>query len=226
VKKDAVLAQLRAEKVIGLLAADGAETLIACARALSHGGLNAAEIALTTPALLGSLEKASKALPEFRFGLGTVLDVETARAGILAGASFIVTSALRPEVITLCRRYNVAVLSGSFSPADIAAAHDGGADAAKVFPGEHFGPMYIRSLKEQMPHVEMIAVGGVTPDSIPEFLRAGATAAIAGSSLLDPEWIKAKNWSAITERAKAFVRGAASFQPDKDPSTHVTPRNA
>lgn len=213
VKKDAVLAQLRAEKIIGLLAADEADTLIACGRALSAGGLNAAEIALTTPALLGALEKASKALPDFRFGLGTVLDVETARAGILAGASFIVTSALRPEVITLCRRYNVAVLSGSFTPEDIAAAYEGGADAAKVFPGEHFGPMYIRSLKEKMPHVEMIAVGGVTPDSIPEFLRAGATAAIAGSSLLDPAWIRAGDWSAITDRAKAFVRGATSFEP-------------
>lgn len=212
-KKDAVLVQLRSEKVIGLLAADEPETLIACGRALSAGGLNAAEIALTTPALLGALEKASKALPDFRFGLGTVLDVETARAGILAGASFIVTSALRPEVITLCRRYNVAVVSGSFTAADIAAAHDGGADAAKVFPGEHFGPMYIRALKEKMPHVEMIAIGGVTPDSIPEFLRAGATAAIAGSSLLDPDWIRGKNWKAITERAQAFVRGAASFVP-------------
>lgn len=211
-KKDDVLAQLRDEKVIGLLAAEEAEVLIECGRALSAGGLNIAEIALTTPALLGSLEKASKALPSFRFGLGTVLDVETARAGILAGASFIVTSALRPEVITLCRRYNVAVLSGSYTPADILAAHDGGADAAKVFPGEHFGPMYVRSLKEKMPHVEMIAVGGVTPDSIPEFLRAGATAAIAGSSLLEAAWIKARNWNAITERAKAFVRGAATFE--------------
>lgn len=212
-KKDAVIAQFRAEKVIGLLAADEAKTLIACGRALSAGGVNAAEIALTTPALLGALAQACKALPDFRFGLGTVLDVETARAGILAGASFIVTSALRPEVITLCRRYNVAVLSGSFTPADIVAANDGGADAAKVFPGEHFGPRYIRALKEKMPHIEMIAVGGVTPDSIPEFLRAGATATIAGSSLLDPEWIKSRNWDAITERAKAFVRGAAAFEP-------------
>jgi 2-dehydro-3-deoxyphosphogluconate aldolase/(4S)-4-hydroxy-2-oxoglutarate aldolase len=213
VKKDAVLAQFRAEKVIGLLAADEAEILIACGRALSAGGLNAVEIALTTPALVGALEKASKALPDFHFGLGTVLDVETARAGILAGASFIVTSALRPEVITLCRRYNVAVVSGSFTPDDIAAAHDHGADAAKVFPGEHFGPMYIRSLKEKMPRVEMIAVGGVTPDSIAEFLRAGASATIAGSSLLDPEWIKSRNWSAITDRAKAFVHGVAAFEP-------------
>jgi 2-dehydro-3-deoxyphosphogluconate aldolase/(4S)-4-hydroxy-2-oxoglutarate aldolase len=73
--------------------------------------------------------------------------------------------------------------------------------------------MFIRALKEKMPHVEMIAVGGVTPDSIPEFLRAGATAAIAGSSLLDPKWISAGNWNAITERAKAFVRGAAAFEP-------------
>jgi 2-dehydro-3-deoxyphosphogluconate aldolase/(4S)-4-hydroxy-2-oxoglutarate aldolase len=211
VKKDAVLAQFRAEKVIGLLAADEAETLIACGRALTAGGLHSAEIALTTPALLGALDQASKALPDFRFGLGTVLDVETARAGILAGASFIVTSALRPEVITLCRRYNVAVISGSFTAADIVAAHDGGADAAKVFPGEHFGPMYIRALKEKMPHVEMIAVGGVTPDSIPEFLRAGAMAAVAGSSLLDPKWINEGNWNAITDRARAFTRGAASL---------------
>ena len=204
-KKDAVLAQIRAEKVIGLLAADTAPHLINCGRALSAGGLHSVEIAMTTPAVIGALQEAASALPEFRFGLGTVLDPETARNAILAGASFIVTPALRPDVITLCRRYNVAVFSGAFTPADIAAAHEAGADAAKVVPGELFGPAYIKSLREAFPHVGLIPIGGVTPETVVEFLRVGAIAAMAGSSLLDPSAIDRGEWMTITQRASAFV---------------------
>ncbi len=213
VKKDTVLAQIRTEKIIGLLAADTASQLINSARALSAGGLNSVEIAMTTPAVIGALQQAAAALPDFRFGLGTVLDPETARNAILAGASFIVTPALRPDVITLCRRYNVAVFSGAFTPADIGAAHDAGADAAKVFPGEHFGPAYIKSLRASLPHVEMIPIGGVTPDTISEFLRVGAFAAMAGSSLLDPQAIREARWSLITERAEAFVAATRALNP-------------
>lgn len=209
-KKDAVLAQIRAERVIGLLAADSSAQLVNCARALSAGGINSVEIAMTTPALIGELKQAAAHFPEFRFGLGTVLDAETARNGILAGASFIVTPALRPDVITLCRRYNIAVFSGAFSSSDITAAHEAGADAIKVFPGELFGPAYIKSLRASFPHVDLIPIGGVTPDTLPEFLRTGAFAAMAGSSLLDPLVVRNGQWLEITERAKAFIRAGGS----------------
>jgi len=144
VKKAVVLAQIRAEKIIGLVHALDGPDLIACARALAAAGIHTLEIATTTPAVLDAITAASAALPEFHFGLGTVLDVETARRGILAGASLIVTPAPRPDVITLCRRYHVPVISAAFTPAEAAVAHAAGSDAVKVIPGELFGPAYIK----------------------------------------------------------------------------------
>ncbi len=208
--KEAVLAQIRAEKIVGLVRADLGDDLADTAKALAEGGVHALEVAMTTPAAVRILEKAHTALPEFIFGLGTVLDVETARAGILAGARFIVTPALRPEVITLCRRYNVAVISGAYSPDDIAAAHSAGADASKVYPGELFGPAYLTSLRAQAPGATLIPIGGVTPETLPEFLRAGAAAVFAGASLLDEAALRERNWRNISDRARAFAAAAST----------------
>jgi 2-dehydro-3-deoxyphosphogluconate aldolase/(4S)-4-hydroxy-2-oxoglutarate aldolase len=200
------LAQIRAEKMIGLVGADLGMPLIDCARALSAGGINSLEIAMTTPAAIDLLGKAHAALPDFCFGLGTVLDVDTARLGIIAGASFIVTPSPRPEVIMLCRRYHVPVICGAFTASDITTAHSAGASAAKVFPGELFGPAYIRTLKQQMPHIDMIPIGGVTPQTVAEFLRAGAMATIAGSSLIEEVACGTADWERVTGRAREFVK--------------------
>ncbi len=211
-KKDAVLAQFRTERVIALGPALPAVTLIGCARALAAGGVNSMEIAMTTPAAVEIIRRAAAELPEFRFGLGTVLDVETARQAILAGASFIVTPTLRPDVITLCRRFNVLVLSGASTVDAVATGRRAGADAAKVFPGELFGPAHVRSLKAALPDVPMIPIGGVTPHTIVEFLRAGALAVMAGDALLDPVLIARQDWDGLTARAASF-RTAADSTP-------------
>jgi 2-dehydro-3-deoxyphosphogluconate aldolase/(4S)-4-hydroxy-2-oxoglutarate aldolase len=158
------------------------------------------------------LEKASAELPEFLFGLGTVLDAETARVGILAGAKFIVTPALRPDVITLCRRYSVPVFSGAFTPTEIVNAWEAGADAAKVFPAEFFGPAYIKSIKAPLPHIELLPTGGVNAENVGDFLKAGAFATAAGSSLVEAKALKEKNWAAITARARAFAAAVAAVK--------------
>ena len=131
-KKDAILSKIRAEKVIALIRADSPDGLLDCARALAAGGLTSIELTMTTPGAIRMLEKATAELPDFLFGLGTVLDAETARIGILAGAKFIVTPALRPEVITLCQRYSVPVFSGAFTPTEIIAAWEAGASSAEA----------------------------------------------------------------------------------------------
>jgi 2-dehydro-3-deoxyphosphogluconate aldolase / (4S)-4-hydroxy-2-oxoglutarate aldolase len=211
--KDAVLARIKAQKVVALIRADSSDGLLDCARALAEGGLTSIELTMTTPGAIRLLEKASEELPDFLFGLGTVLDAETARAGILAGAKFIVTPALRPDVITLCRRYSVPVFSGAFTPTEIISAWEAGADAAKIFPAEFFGPNYIKSVKAPFPQVDMVPTGGVTAENVGEFLKAGATAVAAGSSLVKAADFKAKNWPAITAHARAFVTAvkAAGF---------------
>jgi 2-dehydro-3-deoxyphosphogluconate aldolase / (4S)-4-hydroxy-2-oxoglutarate aldolase len=115
-KKEAILQKIRTERVVALIRADNPDGLLDCAKALAEGGLTSIELTMTTPGAIRMLEKASAELPDFLFGLGTVLDAETARAGILSGAKFIVTPALRPDVITLCKRYSVPIFSGAFTP--------------------------------------------------------------------------------------------------------------
>jgi len=158
------------------------------------------------------LEKATAELPDFIFGLGTVLEAETARLGILAGARFVVTPALRPDVITTCRRYGIPVFCGAFTPTEILAAWEAGADAAKVFPAEFFGAGYIKSVKAPFPQIEMVPTGGVNEQNVGDFLRAGAFAVAAGSSLVDGKALKEKNWSAITTKARAFASAVAAVQ--------------
>jgi 2-dehydro-3-deoxyphosphogluconate aldolase/(4S)-4-hydroxy-2-oxoglutarate aldolase len=209
-KKDAVLTKIKTEKVIALIRADNPDGLLDCAKALAAGGLTSIELTMTTPGAIRMLEKATAELPDFLFGLGTVLDAETARLGILAGASFIVTPALRPDVITLCRRYSVPVFAGAFTPTEIVNAWEAGADAAKVFPAEFFGPAYIKSIKAPFPHIDLVPTGGVNADNVGDFLKAGAMATAAGSSLVDAKALKEKNWAAITARAQAFVKAVAA----------------
>jgi 2-dehydro-3-deoxyphosphogluconate aldolase / (4S)-4-hydroxy-2-oxoglutarate aldolase len=209
-KKDAILSKIRTEKVIALIRAENSDGLLDCAKALADGGLTSIELTMTTPGAIRMLEKATSELPDFLFGLGTVLDAETARMGILAGARFVVTPALRPDVITLCQRYSVPIFSGALTPTEVVNAWEAGADAAKIFPAEFFGPAYIKSLKGPLPHVEMVPTGGVTAENVGEFIKAGAYATAAGSSLVEAKALKEKNWAAITAKAKAFVAAVAA----------------
>ncbi|MEO0054176.1 MAG: hypothetical protein RLZZ50_123 [Verrucomicrobiota bacterium] len=209
-KKAAILQKLSTEKVIALIRAESPDGLLECADALAAGGLTSIELTMTTPGAIRMLEKVSAERPDFLFGLGTVLDAETARAGFLAGAKFIVTPALRPEVITLCQRYSVPIFAGALTPTEVINAWELGADAAKVFPAEFFGPAYIKSLKAPLPQVELVPTGGVTAENVGEFIKAGAFATAAGSSLVEAKALKEKNWAAITAKAQAFVKAVAA----------------
>ncbi|AWI10394.1 2-dehydro-3-deoxyphosphogluconate aldolase/(4S)-4-hydroxy-2-oxoglutarate aldolase [Ereboglobus sp. PH5-5] len=211
-KKDAILSKIKADKVIGLIRADSPDGLIDCARALAAGGLTSIELTMTTPGAIRLLEKATAELPDFIFGLGTVLDTETARAGILAGAKFIVTPATLPAVNELCRRYSVPVFSGAFTPTEILRAWESGADAVKIFPAEFFGPNYIKSVKAPFPQIDFVPTGGVNENNVADFIKAGATATAAGSSLVQAKAFKEKDWATITAKAKAFADAVAAIK--------------
>ena len=206
--KPEVLAKIKAEKVIALIRADSPASLLDCARALSAGGLNCLELTMTTPGALELCAQVSRELPHILLGLGTVLDDATARAGIAAGAKFIVTPAVRPTVIAVCRELNVPILSGALTPTEAYTAWELGADIIKVFPAEFFGPAYIKSLKAPFPGIEFMPTGGVTPETVGEFLKNGAFATAAGSALVSPAALKARDWPAITARARQFVAAA------------------
>jgi 2-dehydro-3-deoxyphosphogluconate aldolase/(4S)-4-hydroxy-2-oxoglutarate aldolase len=207
--KPDILKRIRTAKIIALIRADSSESLLDCARALSAGGLNVIELTMTTPGAIKMVAEVSRKLPDVLIGLGTVLDAATARAGVSAGAKFIVTPAVRPEVIKACGQLEVPILSGALTPTEIVSSADLGADVVKIFPAEFFGPAYIKSLRAVFPQIELLPTGGVTVQTIAAFLRAGAFATAAGSSLLDPSALKARDWSAITARAREFVAAAA-----------------
>lgn len=207
--KQAILARLKSDKVIALIRADSSASLLDCARALSAGGLNCIELTMTTPGAIELCAQVARELPQVLLGLGTVLDADTARAGIAAGAKFIVTPCLRPTVIAVCKELNVPILSGALTPTEAYSAHELGADIIKVFPAEYFGPAYIKSLKAPFPNLEFMPTGGVTPETVGDFLKAGAFATAAGSSLVAAAALKAGDWAAITARAKVFVAAAA-----------------
>ena len=209
-KKDATLAQIRSERVIALIRADSPDGLLDCAKALAAGGLNSIEVTMTTPGAIRMLEKATSELPDFNYGLGTVLDAATCRAGILAGARFIVTPSVCPDVVATCKRYSIPVFCGALTPTEILAAWEAGADAVKIFPAEFFGPAYIKSVKAPFPQIAMVPTGGVNEKNVGEFLKAGAYAVAAGSSLVDGKAFKEKNWAAITAKAKAFAAAVAA----------------
>jgi 2-dehydro-3-deoxyphosphogluconate aldolase/(4S)-4-hydroxy-2-oxoglutarate aldolase len=208
--KDDILKRIRSERVIALIRADGPESLLDCSRALSAGGLNAIELTMTTPGAIGLVGEVSRKLPGVLLGLGTVLDADTARAGVAAGAQFIVTPAVRPAVIMACRELGVPVFAGALTPTEIAAASDLGADIIKIFPAEFFGPPYIKSLRAVFPQLNFLPTGGVTTRTLGDFLKAGAFATAAGSALVDPAALKARDWAAITTRAREFAAAAAA----------------
>jgi len=206
--KPDTLARLRAAKVIALVRADDPGHLVDCARALSEGGIGALELTMTTPGAVELCAAVTRALPHLLVGLGTVLDEETVPRAVAAGARFIVTPCVRPEVIGACRTEDVPVLGGAFTPTEVWASWEAGADVVKIFPAEFFGPAYLRSLKGPFPQVELLPTGGVTPETVADFLRAGAFATAAGSSLVTPAALKARDWNALTARARQFVAAA------------------
>jgi len=205
---EGVLESIRAEKVIALIRADGSDSLLECAAALCAGGLNCLELTMTTPGALEMTARVARELPHLVLGLGTVLDADTARAGIEAGARFIVTPAVRPEVIGVCRELGVPVLCGALTPTEIYSAWEQGADVVKIFPAEFFGAPYIKSIKAPFPRIELLPTGGVTPETLGDFLRAGAFATAAGSALVSPAALRARDWAAISARARVFVAAA------------------
>ncbi|MCR6654326.1 MAG: bifunctional 4-hydroxy-2-oxoglutarate aldolase/2-dehydro-3-deoxy-phosphogluconate aldolase [Opitutus sp.] len=206
--KKQILERLRAARVVALIRADSADSLVDCARALVAGGLSCIELTMTTPNAIELCARVARELPEVTLGLGTVLDAATATEAIRAGARFIVTPAVRPEVIATCRAADVAVLGGALTPTEVHATWEMGADVVKVFPAEFFGPAYIKSLKAPFPAIELMPTGGVTPETIGTFLKNGAFATAAGSALVSPAALKARDWAAITQRAREFVAAA------------------
>ncbi len=192
--------------IVAVVRAPDPTHLVEVIKALAAGGVTVAEVTLTVPNALDVIREAKKALGDtVLLGAGTVLDTETCRAAILAGAEFIVSPTLNIDVIKLCHRYDKAVMPGCFTPTEILAAWEAGADIIKVFPAECLGPAFFKAVRGPLPHVRLMPTGGVDLKTAGEFLKAGAVALGIGGQLVDPKMVAARDFAGLTNLAKQYV---------------------
>jgi 2-dehydro-3-deoxyphosphogluconate aldolase / (4S)-4-hydroxy-2-oxoglutarate aldolase len=206
-KKDAILSAILEIGIVPVVRTDSAEGAIKAIDAIHRGGIRVAEITMTVPGAIRALEKvADKFGDQIVLGAGTVLDPETARACMLAGAQFFVTPNLNLATIEMCKRYSKVITPGALTPTEVVTAWQAGGDAIKVFPCSAVGgAKYIKALKAPFPQIEMIPTGGVNLETIGDFLRAGACAVAVGGELIDTANIRGENYEVFEERAKQFL---------------------
>ena len=197
--------------IMPVVRAPSADAAVRAVEACLNGGVRVAEITMTVPGAIQALEKvAGRFSGQMLLGAGTVLDAETARISMLAGAEFIVSPNLRLATIEMAKRYSKAVFPGALTPTEVLAAWEAGADAVKVFPcGNVGGAKYIKSLKGPFPQIEMMPTGGVSLETIGDFFKAGACAVGIGSELVDAGLMKDGRFGEIEERARQFLAAAA-----------------
>ena len=205
--KTDVIQWIKAAGVIPVVRAASADEAMRAIEAIKAGGLSVLEITMTVPGAVRVIEEvAARYGADVLVGAGTVLDAETARACMLAGAQFIVSPALNLETIALCRRYSIAVIPGALTPTEVLQAWAAGADMVKVFPCDSLGgARYIKSLKAPLPQVEVVPTGGVSLKTAADFIKAGASALGVGSDLVDVKALREGNAGLITERARQFI---------------------
>jgi len=197
---------IEANGVVAVIRLKEPEKLRAVVDALAEGGVRALEVTMTVPHAIELIAQLAPTLPEgFLLGAGTVLDAETARLAILAGARFVVGPVYRPEVIALCHRYDVAAMPGCFTPTEILSAWEAGADIVKVFPATALGPGFFKDVRGPLPQVRMMPTGGVTLDNAGDWIKAGAVAVGVGTALLDAKAIASGTYEVITANAKRIV---------------------
>lgn len=206
-KKSQVLARIHEAGLLPVLRASSVGQALALANAIEAGGVSVLEITMTVPGALGVIGRlVQEAGDRILIGAGTVLDPETARACMLAGAEFIVSPSLNLKTIEICQRYGVAVFPGALTPTEIVMAWEAGADVVKVFPCSAVGgAKYLKALKGPLPQIELIPTGGVSLATAHEFLAAGAFALGVGGDLVDAKAIEAGQPEIITENARQYL---------------------
>lgn len=203
-------------KIVAVIRADSGDLLVDVAESLLAGGVEVMEVTFTVPRATRVLEQvADRVGSRILLGAGTVLDTETCRAALLAGAEFIVSPAVNVEVIELCKRYGKIVMPGALTPTEVVTAWQAGADIVKIFPSEITGPKYLKALHGPLPQVRLMPTGGVNLDTAAEFLRCGACALGIGSSLVDPKVVAAVDLKKIESLARQYVQIVKDFSAAK-----------
>lgn len=192
--------------IVAIIRANSGEQLVPVARALYEGGVDVIEVTFTVPNAIEVLTAVKRDLgKQILLGAGTVLDPETARAAILAGAEFLVSPIVNLDVIKLGIRYDKLVMPGAYTPTEVLTAWEAGAEVVKLFPADIGGPAYLKALKGPLPQVRILPTGGVNLQTLPEFFKAGACAVGLGSSLVERDAVDKGDFARIRDLARQYV---------------------
>lgn len=205
IEKYKIIERMLKGGVIAVVRAESGEQAIKIAEAVKQGGIEAIEITLTVPGAIEVIKELKRAYPnnEILIGAGTVLDPETARIALLAGAEYIVSPSFNIEVVKLCNRYQKVCMPGTMTINEIVEAMEAGADLIKVFPGSAFGPDIIKAFKGPLPQANFVPTGGVSLDNVDQWIKNGCVAVGVGGELT--AGAKRNDYALVTETAKKFV---------------------
>ena len=204
--KEAQLRQVLDCGIVAVVRSQDSRQLVDVVRALAEGGVTVAEITMTVPGALDIIRQVRQALgDQVLLGAGTILDPESARAALFAGAEYIVSPTVNLDVIKLCQRYDKLVMPGAFTPTEILTAWEAGADIVKVFPADVVGPAFFKALRGPLPQIRLMPTGGVDLNTAAAFLKAGACCLGVGGQLVEPEAVAQRDFARIRELAKQYV---------------------
>jgi 2-dehydro-3-deoxyphosphogluconate aldolase/(4S)-4-hydroxy-2-oxoglutarate aldolase len=192
--------------IVAVIRAKDPSELLDVIAAIERGGVKAIEVTMTVPGAIDVIREVGLKLKgKVLIGAGTILDAETARLCILAGADFIVSPVFKPEIMSMAKRYSKLVIPGAFTPTEILTAWEAGADAVKVFPATKLGPEFFKDMSGPFPQIRLTPTGGISLDNIGAYIKAGACFVGAGTSLTDKKMIEGARWDELAEHASKFI---------------------
>jgi len=207
--KSEIISALVNPGIIAVVRTQKPEQVIPVAEALLAGGVMAVEITMTTPNAIGAIRQAREKLGDRALiGVGTVLDAQTCRDALNAGAEYVVTPVCRRELIALAHQADRPIMLGAYTPTEAQDAHEAGADFIKIFPADSLGPGYMKAIRVPLPHLRLVPTGGVDVGNVGDFLKAGCVAVGVGSSLVSSRILLEADWHELTRRAREFVKAA------------------
>ncbi len=202
-RREDIARRLEAIGAAAVIRMQDADKLVRVAEAIADGGIPAIEVTMTVPGAIDMIKQVADELgDDVLLGVGSVIDAETARKAVEAGACYVVSPIYKKAVVVATHAEGAVALPGAFTPTEIQSAYEAGAEFVKVFPASVLGMKFIKAVRAPLPHLKLVPTGGVSLDNAGDWLRAGAAMVGVGSALLDKDAIAAGDYHTLTENAR------------------------